>query len=424
MPNIVLVVLDDMSGSDWAGLPRTARMVASKGAWYPNFIVNTPTCGPSRATLLTGQLPHNHKVFENSGEDAAWPEFMRSPALDKTLQACLRPAGYRTAVFGKFLNGSPDTGPVGPDFDEWYASNRRDYYDFSLNENGQNRSYSGSDYSTDVLAAKAVRFIRDAPGESPLFLLFGPRAPKVPAFPAPRHQDRFPGVTYPRTAAWNEIDASDKPETLRDRTPVLPDEEAGIDADYRARLCAMLSVDDAIATIAQTLRKTRPWSDTIFIVVTDNGYAMGEHRLVGKGHPYDVMVRCPMAAWGPGIPARVTDQRLVGMTDIAATLESLTGVRGLRTDGIPFNGTLRHQSVIIEKKGGSQPFAALRSVNELYVENDNGEREYYDYRIDPLELENRLATWNGKSPTLDPTRERTLQNRLAVLRQCRLIGCI
>jgi hypothetical protein len=65
------------------------------------------------------------------------------------------------------------------------------------------------------------------------------------------------------------------------------------------------------------------------------------------------------------------------------------------------------------------PYSALRTERHLYVEYSSGERELYDYEIDPHELDNLLATWDGHTPS--PEAEAiaaTLKARLDDLRFC------
>ena len=64
-PDIIVVLLDDMRASDWQALPETKELLKD-GTWFENFILTTPQCCPSRATLLTGRYAHNHGVRTNN----------------------------------------------------------------------------------------------------------------------------------------------------------------------------------------------------------------------------------------------------------------------------------------------------------------------------------------------------------------------
>lgn len=414
-PNVIIAVLDDMRASDYEGLPRTSRMVRRQGTIFPNFVVNTPVCGPSRATLFTGQLPHNHQVLENSGENGAWNEMMQSPASRDTVLVAAQRSGYRTGLYGKYLNGAPRQGPIADGLDAWSSTSERDYRNFQLNIDGEQRFYTGNAYSTDDLADQAVEFIRKTPGDQPFLLVFSPTAPKQPAIPHPRFRNAFKKARVDRTPAWNEDDTSDKPARIRRRKPLTRKDVKFCDDLERQRLQTLLSVDLAIARFFALLRQRGQDENTILMVMTDNGYALGHHRLVGKGFPYDGIVRAPLLAFGPGIPRGVTDERLACMADVAPTISALTGMTLGRVDGLSLLGTASRTWAMLEKPG---VFSAIRSLDELYVEYETGELEYYDYRTDPWELNNRLADWEGLSPTLDPAVTAALARRLAAFRRC------
>ena len=79
-----------------------------------------------------------------------------------------------------------------------------------MNENGKLVHYgtAPSDYSTDVLADKAVRFINKA--REPFFLYYAPIAPHLPAIPAERDISTPLTLPTPRPD-FDERDLSDKP---------------------------------------------------------------------------------------------------------------------------------------------------------------------------------------------------------------------
>ena len=75
-----------------------------------------------------------------------------------TVQRLVRKKGYRTAIFGKFLNAWPvEVNP--PFFDDWAISNGN-YTKSFWNIEGRPRQKRS--YSVDFVAKQAVRFIRDA----------------------------------------------------------------------------------------------------------------------------------------------------------------------------------------------------------------------------------------------------------------------
>src|SRR5919106_4028687 len=66
-PNIVVVMTDDQALDTMRAMPRTRYLIGRKGVSYRNSVVSFPLCCPSRATFLTGQYAHNHRVLDNGG---------------------------------------------------------------------------------------------------------------------------------------------------------------------------------------------------------------------------------------------------------------------------------------------------------------------------------------------------------------------
>src|SRR5688572_4901326 len=62
-PNLVVVMTDDQTVEELAGMPRTHRLLAARGVSFDRSYVSYPVCCPSRATYLTGQYAHNHGVM-------------------------------------------------------------------------------------------------------------------------------------------------------------------------------------------------------------------------------------------------------------------------------------------------------------------------------------------------------------------------
>ncbi len=73
-PRNIIFILSDDHRYDFMGftgvLPwlETPAMdaLAREGAYFPNAFVTTSLCSPSRASILTGQYSHTHKVVDNS----------------------------------------------------------------------------------------------------------------------------------------------------------------------------------------------------------------------------------------------------------------------------------------------------------------------------------------------------------------------
>ena len=151
-----------------------------------------------------------------------------------------------------------------------------------MNENGRLVHYGDkpTDYSTTVLTAKAVAFLRHA--HKPFFLYFAPVAPHLPAIPAPQDIGKLAKLAPLRNPALNEANIADKPWHARyDRT--LTRAALEYTTDVRSRqLETLLAVDRSVKTIVHTLAQRRLLKRTIIIYTSDNGFLWGEHRLGGR----------------------------------------------------------------------------------------------------------------------------------------------
>jgi N-acetylglucosamine-6-sulfatase len=393
-PNILLILTDDQTTEAMRAMPYLGG--GPYGSWisFPNAFINTPTCCPSRATLLSGQYSSHHRVSDNS----------RGAALDdrSTVATWLDAAGYRTGLIGKYLNGYPYASQpanyVPPGWDTWAAfSSAEKYYRYTLNVNGTLVSYraAAQDYSTDVLTDRALSFIRD-PSPQPFFLYLAYKAPHAPYTPAPRHATAFSNTVVPPPPNFNEADVSDKPAWVRSKALLNQDRINAFDNDRRNAWRTLLAVDESIKQLLDALSANGKLSNTVVVFMTDNGRLFGEHRLRDKTMVYEEAVRTPFLIRYPGAANR-TDQHLVANVDLAATFADLADAAPTRPqDGASLVPLLEGQQpawrtgVLLQWVGSSlvPAYNAIREPGWKYVELATGERELYDLNADPYELQN------------------------------------
>src|SRR5829696_4800291 len=360
--------------------------------------------------------PQRQRQQEPSG---GFEKFRDEGNEEDTIAVGLQEAGYRTALFGKYLNHYPDKGDpthVPPGWDEWYAKiGSHEYYDYELNENGEEVAYGNEedDYLTDVLAGKATGFVRRATAEDrPFFAYVAPIAPHSPSAPAERHKGAFAGDQAPRPPAFGEEDVSDKPSSIQEIGSFTDKDNTQIDEHYRQRLEARLAVDEMVGSLVEEIEAAGELDNTYIVFTSDNGYHLGQHRMKrGKKTPYEEAAHVPLFVRGPGIQAGSTVEDLVLNTDLAPTFAELGGAELGETDGRSLAPLLRGEnpadwrsSVLLEAyldgknaregsdgKDGSRmdqtAFRAIRTATHKYIEHGNGEKELYDLVNDPYELD-------------------------------------
>jgi N-acetylglucosamine-6-sulfatase len=426
-PNIILIVMDDLDKRAIEFMPNLKRELIDQGMNFKNYFVDVPTCCPSRASLFRGQYAHNTKVFRNSGINGGFEAFRDLGLESSTIATWLKAAGYRTALFGKYLNGYPagQEDYVPPGWDDWNARVQGLYLNYRLNENGRIVGYGRKqeDYETDIHSDKLTTFIRLNAGKVPFFAYVAPLAPHVPSIPAIRHQNMFAGAMAPRVPSFNEEDVSDKPRRFRNLKPLSNQEIAEIDRLYQARLECMIAVDEMIGRLFEALRNTSQLDNTFIFFTSDNGFHQGEHRIrIGKDTPYDEATNVPLVIRGPGITKKCFNTRFAQNIDLGPTFAELAGARiPAFVDGRSLVPAFTHdkdrlsdrkQEALIEHWPNSSSetpnFLALRTQSYLYVEYDTNEVELYDIEKDPYQTENISAE-------ADPALLRKLSLRLKEL---------
>lgn len=400
-PNVVLIVTDDQRVGTLSPerTPAIWRLLRERGVRFTDANVPTSLCCPSRASILTGLYSHSHGVWTNGAVFGGWNVFSGNGMEERTIAVALDDAGYRTALLGKYLNGSKGGSPVGWDV----------YREVGAGYRVNNR------YATDYLRDRATGFIRSTPRGVPFFLYFSPFAPHAPAVPARRHALRFERLGPAKLPpSFTELMA-DKPPWLRGRGTVSLAKYLGT---LRRKARSMLAVDEAVAAIVGELRRSDRLGNTLIVFMSDNGILLGEHRLrTVKGLPYRMATRIPMLARFDGrLPAGRDDGRLVLNVDVPTTIAAAAGVP-FRTEGINLLSVESRLGFVLEGKGPSTKkvvapsYCGYRSKRYMYAYYQGGFEELYDYRLDPHELANRAKD--------NRYRERKAALRQYAFRECK-----
>ena len=454
-PNIILILTDDMDNTLLPYMPKTNRLIGEQGATLDNYFITTPVCCSSRSSMLRGQYAHNTDILQNS------PGFARFYKLDEekdTLNVWLQNAGYRTALFGKYLNNYPvNAGKnyVPPGWTDWAAfiSNRDEgnfFYNSTMNVNGELLDFGDApeDYSTDMILERSLAFIESSvAADSPFFLFVSVYAPHGPAIPAPRHRGFFSDLTYPQKPSFNEADISDKPgliQALAAGGDTFDENDAN--GYFHGRASSLQAVDELVESLVQTLEENGELDNTYIVFTSDNGFHLGEHGLPsGKGTAYEEDIRVPFMIRGPGIEPGTTISQMTANIDFAPTVAEIAGAgTPFFIDGrsiLPFllgeqvpwrDGLLVEFGYIGGEESSDAPpdpetdnalngvqggaFRAIRGPDYVYVEYANGEIEFYDLVADPYQLENLAGS-------LKPETLEALHAKLDELKNCEDKSC-
>ncbi|MFP5351081.1 MAG: sulfatase [Actinomycetota bacterium] len=404
--NVLIIVTDDQRFDSLMVMPKTQRLLVQKGVQFTNAFATTPACCPSRASIFTGQYVHNHGVTTNDGTTTL--------NLDHstTLQARLQEQGYKTALFGKYLNGWGVEVPP-PYFDRWAVMSGFSalyYRNNTWNIDGRQKTVAR--YSTHFIERQTTDFISSRPAlRNPWLTYVTFTAPHAPFEPERKYR-RAPVPPFTPNPAVLEQDRSDKPPWVQERQTSIE----VVKRQRRGQFRTLMSVDDSIAKIMRVLRATGQARNTLVIFTSDNGYLHGEHSLQGKTTPYMPSVRVPLLLrWPLGAPQGASDDRLVANIDIAPTIMDALDlpVDPLEMDGRSLlDRSWARDRLLLEywarPTRNTPDWGGMITTDHQYIEYYEDEdfggeplfAEYYNISLDPYQLENLIPRVPERPATL------------------------
>ena len=337
--NMVFVILDDLRFDGMGFLTPEVKtpnidQLAANGTYFPNAVVTTSLCSPSRATILTGQTTQNHGIIDNnnSSEDGLvfFPKYLQE-------------AGYQTGFFGKWHMGDETDAPR-DGFNRWVSFAGQGHYfpvvgpdgrHNVLNVDGAHVEQTG--YITDELTEYAMDWLTNQRDRSkPFFLYLSHKAVHSDAQPAPRHAHQYDSTEFnlPETVTVSTDYENSKPMWVKNQR----NSWHGIDffyasdrkmTDYlRDYFGALSSVDESLGRLMKYLDDEGLTENTVVFFYSDNGYLIGDHGLIDKRNAYEGSVRVPMVVAGPGtVPQGAVNNTRIRNLDLAPTFLAIAGVQ-------------------------------------------------------------------------------------------------
>lgn len=349
--NILLVTIDTLRAdalSSYGGAARTPNLdrLAESGARFTFAHAHAVVTLPSHTSILTGRLPYEHGMRDNSG--------FRVHDGTETLATRLKAAGFAT---GAFVGGFPLTKRFGltPGFD---------VYDDEMPELTGAIAISMPERRADAVVSKAVDWIGAQQGRFFSWVhVFDPHSPYKP--PAP-HLANYASVPYHGEVAWTDQ--------------------------------ALGALFDKLATLA------RP---TLVIVTADHGESLGDHGELTHGmFAYEPTLRVPLivARVGGAASKGIVIDAPARHIDIAPTVLEAAGVEGaaslpgaslatLIRDGQGADRPSYFEAMTYNLVRGWAPLRGVLAERRKYI--DLPIPELYDLAQDPAEATNLAAREPG-----------------------------
>lgn len=410
-PNIIFILTDDQRYDlmgftgrfPWIKTPNIDAL-AQNGLYFKNAFVTTSLCSPSRASIITGQFLHSHRVTDN---DTPLPKGVN------TYPQVLQKAGYATAFMGKWHMGGDDASPQ-PGFSHWISyKGHGTYEDPLLNIDGKETQTKG--YITDVLTEAAVKFIKQQKADEPYFLCISHKAVHEPFEPAPRHKGLYKDVKIPRPETFSNDESNNKGKPLW----VLRQRNSwhGADRDYSVNNYqdfdrffqlyteSLLAVDESVGKIINEIRARTDFENTVVVFFSDNGYLIGEHGLIDKRVMYEESIRVPCMVYWPGKVKKQEREEMILNIDLAPTFLDLAGCKIpasmygksfaplIKGAAIPWRKDFLYEYECDPAAAQTPTIIGLRTEKYSYMTYkgiwDN--YELYDLEKDPLQKNNLLG---------------------------------
>jgi len=301
-PNIVVILVDDMGFSDlgcYGSEIATPHLdaLANNGLRFTSFY-NTARCCPTRASLLTGLYPHQAGVG-HMNEDHDLPGY-RGRLNDRcvTMAEVLRPAGYFTAMTGKWHVGQKrGVAPWTRGFDRslnaaaggfYFASHPRAELFLNGDPIATDDPRLPTDwYSTDLWTTFGLRFIDEALAEQKPFYLH--LCHNAPHFSLQAPADAIARFRGSYATGWDELrtrrlarqvemgiidpgwEPAPRPAAIKAWSALTAEERDRFDHIMATYAACVQRMDQAVGDLVAGLKARGVFDNTLILFMSDNG---------------------------------------------------------------------------------------------------------------------------------------------------------
>lgn len=360
--NVLFLLVDDLRpelksfGAQHIHSPNIDEL-AKNSRIFLNQYVNSPSCGPSRYSLLTGRYgPSNNSALQLRGRAITQGKTGIPPSMPEWFKR----HGYSTVSVGKVSHLPGGRGgkgwaddtqlempnawtrhlmPVG----EWntpsgmmhglaHGEVRKNAKDMDLFQ-----AIEGDDniYPDGLITEEALKQLGllSQDKQTPFFLAVGIIKPHLPFGAPKKYLDLYDGVEFPDNPYPN------KPEGLStwhksgefmkyNRWGKNPNTDKAFAEDVRRHYAASVSYADAqVGKVLQQLKASGADKNTIVVLWGDHGWNLGEHAIWGKHNLFEEGLRSPLLISYPDMPNEgESTKAVVEAADVFPTVTSLAGI--------------------------------------------------------------------------------------------------
>jgi len=301
-PNIIVILADDMGYSDLgcygSEIPTPHLDALAKGGLRFTQFYNTGRCCPTRAALLTGLYSHQAGVGHMTNDRGAPGYAGRLNDSCVTIAEVLNPAGYLTAMTGKWHVGQNlGITPWGRGFQRNLSAAAGGFYfsdspKVNLFLNGEKLANNDPRlpknwYSTDLWTQYGIKFIDEAVAEKKPFFLY--LAHNAPHFPLQAPQEDIAKFRGKYKAGWDAISQarlekqvklglidkswgkSPRPEVIKAWDALSDAEKDRFDHLMSVYAACVYRMDKAVGDLVASLKQRGVFDNTLILFMSDNG---------------------------------------------------------------------------------------------------------------------------------------------------------
>ncbi len=351
-PNVLFIAVDDLRpqlacyGKTFMKTPNFDAL-AGRSVLFERAYCMVPTCGASRASLMTSLRPTPRRfVSYTARADREAPGVV-------TLNTLFKNNGYTTISLGKVLH-FPDDNVNGWSEKPWRSA-IDDYQDraglkraiaehqakYPQRTKVRGAPYEAADVADENYrdwdtATRAMKYLErfSQQQEQPFFLAVGFHKPHLPFCAPQRYWDLYDHDTIdipdnyypPKDAPDGAVHASGE---LRAYAGIPP--QGPVDRDTARQLihgyyaCVSL-IDAQLGRVLKTLDDTGLADNTIIVLWGDHGWQLGEHGMWNKHSCFETSMHAPLFVSAPGIPTGTRTAALTEFIDIYPSLCELAGI--------------------------------------------------------------------------------------------------
>ncbi len=409
-PNVLFIAVDDLRpeiasyGRKHMKTPNIDRL-AKQGVVFGRNYCNVPTCGASRASLLSGMRPKEGRFFN-------FKTYLQEEVPDAiTLPEHLKNNGYYTVSNGKVFHHQDDC-PESWSEPDWRPVDEKYLLKENIERRNKNKNKRGPayecadvadfDYPDGKMIQKSIKDLRRlSKKDEPFFLAAGIVRPHLP-FNAPKKywdmykRDQIEPADNPFTPKgapkmsftnWGELrkyDGMPKKGPLDDETTLTI---------LHAYYASVSYADALVGKLLDELELLGIADDTIVVLWGDHGWNLGEHSFWSKHVNYETSLHSPLIIKAPGFTGGTKVNSLSEFVDIFPTLCDLVELeKPSQLQGESLVGVMKDpkaagkKAVFSRMRGGdSVKTDRYRYTEWINEENKRLAHMLYDHQKDPDE---------------------------------------